>query len=62
MANPKKKTEYILFNVIFVTLNTFLNSLAIINGQRMLIHSVMRFEVIQNVTEEQLQYPTFQQT
>lgn len=37
------------------------HSLAVITGHKTLIHSAMRFEAIQNATEEELKHPTFQQ-
>lgn len=52
---------YISF-VMLVTQAKSTYSLAVINGQKTLIHSVMRFEAMQYATEEQLQHPTFQQT
>jgi hypothetical protein len=37
------------------------HSLAVIIGHKTLIHSVIKFEAIQNATEEELKCPTFQQ-
>lgn len=41
---------------MLVTQANSTHSLAVINGQKTLIHSVMRFEAIQNATEKQLQH------